>query len=65
MIQITGQTLSLATKLLGIQAIASLVVFFGVAAICKLFLELDPLLSAIIAMFSAFGTLVATWNIGK
>lgn len=61
---ITGTTLSLATKLLKIGVIASLVTFAGVGIICRFVLGLDPLWSAIIAMCSAFGTILVTWKIG-
>jgi predicted permease len=62
---LTGASVDLATKLLKIQVIASLVTFAGVGAICRFVLGLDPLWSGIIAMFSTFGTITAIWKIGK
>ena len=62
--ELTENTLNLAKKLLRIQVIASLFTFAGVAAICKEYLGLEPLWSAIIAMVSAFGTIIVTWRIG-
>jgi len=54
------KTLSLARQILGIGIIGSLVTFAGVGLICIYLFGLEPIWSAIIAMFSAFGTITAT-----
>lgn len=59
------QPIDVIGKILGIKVLGQLLVFVVVLLVCIYLAKLEPLWSAIIAMFSAFGTILATWKLGR